>query len=140
MSEVEILWDELQKRNYTSWNIVSLITRAQILSIEEPQLATLMSGAGGTNHAFNNFAQRMQSIGDLLNNQGLLVLGKDGKLQQTSYGFGGGISEIYHEFMRDLSQLPLICPTRLSLDKSKAVVVVVTFLIMVKAAFSSTII
>lgn len=102
MSEVEIVFDELRKRDYSSWNIVSLLTRAQILSIEEPQLATLMSGAGGSNQAYNSFASRMESISQLLNNQGLLVLGKDGKLQQTQYGFGG-ISEMYHEFMKDLS-------------------------------------
>ena len=102
MSEVEIVFDELRKRDYSSWNIVSLLTRAQILSIEEPQLATLMSGAGGTNKAYAAFQQRMESISQLLNNQGLLVLGKDGKLQQTQYGFGG-VSEMYHEFMKDLA-------------------------------------
>lgn len=102
MSEVEIIFDELKKRDYSSWNIVSLLTRAQILSIEEPQLATLMSGAGGSNTAYNNFATRMESISQLLNNQGLLVLGKDGKLNQSQYSFGG-ISDVYHEFMKDLS-------------------------------------
>lgn len=102
MSEVEIVFDELRKRDYSSWNIVSLLTRAQILSIEEPQLSNLMSGAGGSNDAYNNFAQRMESISQLLNNQGLLVLGKDGKLNQSQYSFGG-ISDVYHEFMKDLS-------------------------------------
>lgn len=102
MSEVEIIFDELRKRDYSSWNIVSLLTRAQILSIEEPQLAGLMSGANGGNQAYTNFANRMESISKLLNNQGLLVLGKDGKLQQTTYGFGG-ISDVYHEFMKDLA-------------------------------------
>jgi hypothetical protein len=102
MSEVEIIFDELRKRDYSSWNIISLLTRAQILSIEEPQLATLMSGAGGSNAAFNSFAQRMEQISQLLNNQGLLVLGKDGKINQSQYSFGG-ISDVYHEFMKDLS-------------------------------------
>jgi phage-related protein (TIGR01555 family) len=100
MSEVEILFDELKKRDYSSWNIVSLLTRAQVLSVEDPQLATLMSGAGGTDKAFNQFVNRMEAISQLLNNQGLLVLGKDGHLQQTSYSFGG-ISDVYHEFMKD---------------------------------------
>ncbi len=102
MSEVEIIFDELQKRDYSSWNIVSLLTRAQILSIEEPQLATMMSGAGANNDAYTRFTERMQSISSLLNNQGLLVLGKDGKLNQSSYSFGG-ISDVYHEFMKDIS-------------------------------------
>jgi phage-related protein (TIGR01555 family) len=102
MSEVELIFDELRKRDYSSWNIVSLLTRAQILSVEEPQLAALMSGAGGSNEAYNNFVRRMESISQLLNNQGLLVLGKDGKLNQNSYTFGG-IADVYHEFMKDLS-------------------------------------
>ncbi len=102
MSEVEIIFDELRKRDYSSWNIVSLLTRAQIISIEEPQLATLMSGAGGSAKAYESFVQRMEAISQLLNNQGLLVLGKDGKVNQTSYGFGG-IADVYHEFMKDLA-------------------------------------
>lgn len=102
MSEVELIFDELKKRDYSSWNIVSLLTRAQILSISEPQLATLMSGAGGSNTSYNNFITRMEAISQTLNNQGLLILGKDGKLEQSTYSFGG-ISDVYHEFMKDLS-------------------------------------
>src|SRR3974390_147382 len=44
----------------------------------------------------------MQSISEQMNNQGLLILGKDGKLEQKTYSFGG-ISEVYHEFMKDLA-------------------------------------
>jgi phage-related protein (TIGR01555 family) len=101
MSEVEIVFDELRKRDYSSWNIVSLLTRAQILAISEPQLATLMGGTG-SNKTYAQFVERMESISQLLNNQGLLILGKDGHLEQTQYGFGG-VSEMYHEFMKDLS-------------------------------------
>ena len=102
MSEVEIIFDELKKRDYSSWNIVSLLTRANVLSITEPQLASLMSGVTGSNRAYQNFADRMQAITELLNNQGLLVLGKDGQVLQNSYGFGG-VADTYHEFMKDLA-------------------------------------
>jgi phage-related protein (TIGR01555 family) len=102
MSEVEIIFDELKKRDYSSWNIVSLLTRAQVLAVTDPQLATLMSGAGGTNQAFINFTNRMEAISQLMNNQGLMVLGKDSTLHQTSYGFGG-VADVYHEFMRDFA-------------------------------------
>jgi hypothetical protein len=44
----------------------------------------------------------MEDMSQLLNNQGLMILGKDGGLHQTGYGFGG-ISDVYHEFMKDLS-------------------------------------
>jgi len=102
MSEVEIIFDELKKRDYSSWNIVSLLTRAQVLTISEPQLATLMSGLGGSNDAYNQFVTRMAAMSEQMNNQGLMVLGKDGKLDSKSYGFGG-ISDVYHEFMKDLA-------------------------------------
>lgn len=102
MSEVELIFDELKKRDYSSWNIISLFSRAQVLSITEPQLATLMSGAGGPNAAYTAFAQRMETISQLLNNQGLMILGKDGKLDQSTYSFGG-MSDIYHEFMKDVA-------------------------------------
>lgn len=102
MSEVEVIFDELKKRDYSSWNIVSLLTRSQIMAIEEPQLATLMSGASGNNKTYTQFAQRMEAISQQLNNNGLLILGKDGKLANTTYGFGG-VSDVYHEFMKDLA-------------------------------------
>lgn len=102
MSEVELIFDELKKRDYSSWNIISLFTRAQVLSITEPQLATLMSGAGGPNAAYTAFAERMEKISQLLNNQGLMILGKDGKLESSQYSFGG-MSDIYHEFMKDVA-------------------------------------
>jgi len=102
MSEIEIIFDELKKRDYCSWNIVSLMARAQLLAITEPQLATLMSGAGGTNKNYNNFIDRMQQMSNMLNSQGIMILGKDGSLQNTSYGFGG-VADTYHEFMKDLA-------------------------------------
>jgi len=102
MSEVEVIFDELRKRDYSSWNIVSLLTRAQVLSIYEPQLAAMMSGANATNKTYNDYVERMQAISEQMNNQGLLILGKDGKLEQKTYSFGG-ISDVYHEFMKDLA-------------------------------------
>jgi len=102
MSEVEIIFEELKKRDYSSWNIVSLLTRAQVMSITEPMLASMMSGATSTNKGFNGFVERMEQISEQLNNQGLLILGKDGKLDNSTYSFGG-ISDVYHEFMKDLA-------------------------------------
>lgn len=102
MSEIEIIFDELRKRDYSSWNIVSLLTRAQVLAISEPQLASLMSGLNGTEKAYASFVERMEATSEQLNNQGLLILGKDGKLEQKNYSFGG-VSDVYHEFMKDLA-------------------------------------
>lgn len=102
MSEVELIFDELRKRDYSSWNIVSLLTRAQLLAITEPQLAPMMSGASASNKSFNNYIERMSQLSEGLNNNGLMLLGKDAQLHQTQYGFGG-VSQIYYEFMKDLA-------------------------------------
>jgi len=101
-AEVEVVFDEMKKRDYSSWNIVSLLTRAQVIAMVEPQLASMQAGAGGSNQAYTNYITKMQAISEMLNSQGLLLLGKDGKLDTHSYSFGG-VADVYHEFMKDLA-------------------------------------
>lgn len=102
LSEVEVIYDELQKRDYTSWNIVSLVTRAQVMWIKDDQLAQGMSGASKTNAAFNTYLARMSALAESMNNQGLGVVGKDGDIKSNSYSFGG-LSDIYNAFMADIA-------------------------------------
>lgn len=102
LSEIELLFDELKKRDYTSWNIVSLLTRAQLLSITEPELAAMQSGAAMNNQAFTRYMDRMRIISEGMNNQGLMVLGKDGAMNQHTYSFGG-VADVYSNFMLDIA-------------------------------------
>lgn len=102
LSEVELIYDELQKRDYTSWNIVSLITRAQILAVKDETLSQGMSGLAMTNQAYNVFVGRMEAMSAAMNNQGLLVLGKDGELSAHQNSFGG-LADIYNTFMLDIA-------------------------------------
>lgn len=102
LSEVELLFDELKKRDYTSWNIVSLVTRAQIMAIKDEELAQNMSGASKNTAAFNQYLERLTAISNTMNNQGLLINGKDGALESHQYSFGG-LAEIYNTFMLDIA-------------------------------------
>jgi phage-related protein (TIGR01555 family) len=102
LSEIELIFDELQKRDYTSWNIVSLITRAQIISVKDEQLAQSMSGLGKSNEAFNRYLERMDAMAQSMNNQGLLVVGKDGGLESNTYSFGG-LADVYETQMADVA-------------------------------------
>lgn len=112
MSEIELIYDELQKRDYTSWNIVSLLTRAQIMAMKDPELAQKQSGALMSNDLFNQYLQRMSQISEGLNNQGLLVLGKDGGIESHQYSFGG-LADVYNTFMLDVSGAAEIPVSRL---------------------------
>lgn len=112
LSEVEIIFDELQKRDYASWNIISLLTRAQIMSVKDDQLAQSMSGAGKSNQAFNQYLDRMDAMAQSMNNQGLLVVGKDGGIESTTYSFGG-LADLYNTFMMDVAGAAEIPVSRL---------------------------
>ena len=89
LGEPEILFDELKKNDYASWNIISLLTRAQIMSVTDADLASKMSGLGSTNKAYEQYVARMEVMSQAMNNQGLMVLGKDGVLHSNTYSFGG---------------------------------------------------
>lgn len=112
LSEIEVVFDELQKRDYTSWNIVSLVTRAQILAVKDETLAQSMSGASKTNEAYNRYVARMSSMSQSMNNQGLMVVGEKGGIESHQYSFGG-LSDIYNAFMADIAGAAEIPMSRL---------------------------
>lgn len=112
LSEVEVILDELQKRDYSSWNIVSLITRAQLLAVKDTQLAQKMSGASMNNASFNQYLNRMDAMAQSMNNQGLLVVGEDGGIEATQFSFGG-LAEIYSAQMADIAGAAEIPMSRL---------------------------
>lgn len=102
ISEIEVMYDELNKRNNTSWNIASLIFRANILELKHKDLAQLLSGVGTNATAAARFAQVLQAQNELMSNQGLFVSDSEsGGLAQHSYSFGG-IADVYINFMMDI--------------------------------------
>jgi phage-related protein (TIGR01555 family) len=102
ISELEIAFEEIRKRDNMSWSILQLLFRAQILTQKNPELAQLLSGAGASAKAQQQFANVMQAQNELLSNQSMLILGKDAELQSHQYTFGG-VSEIYQQFQMDIS-------------------------------------
>jgi phage-related protein (TIGR01555 family) len=100
-SEVEVFYEELKKRDNTSWNLASLIFRANILSIRQKDLSQMLSGLGMNQNALKNFTSAMRAITDLMSNQGMLVLPEEGGMEQHSYSFSG-IAEVYEQFKQDI--------------------------------------
>jgi len=72
-----------------SSNALSLTYRANILGMRVPELEQLMSGLGSNQKTAQKFEQRMEKLNSMLDNQSLVLLGKDGELSQTQYSFAG---------------------------------------------------
>lgn len=97
ISVIELAFEELRKRDNASWNILQLMFRAQILTQVNPDLASIVSGLGASQAAAQKYYQIMESQNQLLSNQSMLILPKDGKLESHQYTFGG-ISEVLDRF------------------------------------------
>jgi phage-related protein (TIGR01555 family) len=97
ISVLELAFEELRKRDNASWNILQLMFRAQILTQVNPDLASIVSGLGASQQAAQKYYQIMEQQNQLLSNQSMLVLPKDGKLESHQYTFGG-ISEVLDRF------------------------------------------
>jgi len=72
-----------------SSNALSLTYRANILGMRVPELEQMLSGLGVNQKTAQNFERRMQKLNEMLDNQSLVLLGKEGELSQTQYSFAG---------------------------------------------------
>lgn len=101
VSEVEIFFEELRKRDNTSWNLANLIFRANIFAIRQPDLASMLSGMGSSQAAQQRFASALEAMNHTMSNQGLLILPEKGSAENHSYSFGG-LGEVYMHFKEDI--------------------------------------
>lgn len=109
ISVLEPVFQELQKRDNVSWNIVNLTFRANILGMKFPELAQLLSGLGGSAQFDQKFQERMQAVNHLISNQSLVPLPTDGSIESTSYSFAG-LGEVMTQTCLDISgaaQIPV---------------------------------
>jgi phage-related protein (TIGR01555 family) len=113
ISELELIWEELRKRDNASFSILALLFRANILGYKNKELAGLLSGLGGTQTAAKNFAVRMQAINELISNQSMMVMGnEEDEMYSTQYTFAG-IGDVYAQFQMDIAGAAHIPVTRL---------------------------
>jgi phage-related protein (TIGR01555 family) len=112
ISSLEPAYEEIRKRDNMSWNILSLTYRANLISMVNPELAQMLSGLGMSQQALVNFTARMQQMNQMLSNQNMLIVGKDGDVKSSSYGFSG-LDSIYEQFQLDIAGAAEIPATRL---------------------------
>lgn len=101
ISEVEVMFDELKKRDNTSWNIASLIFRANIVAIRSKELAGMLSGLNSSQAAQQRLFQALQAQSQLMSNQGMMVVPEEGGLDEHQYSFGG-VADVYEAFREDI--------------------------------------
>lgn len=112
ISVLELVWEELKKRDNASWSILQLLFRANLIAQTNPELAQLLSGVGMSQQALQQFSSRMQAQNELLSNQSMLVLPEKGQMQAIQYSFAG-IGEVYAQFQMDVAGAARSTVTRL---------------------------
>jgi phage-related protein (TIGR01555 family) len=110
VSEIEHIYDELRKRDNTSWNIANLIFRAYLITLKMKDLDQIL--AAGDERSQQDLYNVVQAQNWLMSNQGMLALGADDSLDSKAYSFAG-LSEVYEEFMMDISGAAEIPATKL---------------------------
>lgn len=109
-SEVEIVFDELKKRDNTSWNIAQLIFLANLRVLKMEGMGELL--AIGDDKAQRDMYNTVQAQNWLMSNMGLYLLGEKDDFATHQYSFGG-LNEIYESFMLDMAGASKIPVTKL---------------------------
>jgi phage-related protein (TIGR01555 family) len=99
-SELEHLWEELQKRSSTSANIAQLVFQANITTLKISDFGDAL--AMGTEQQKQQIREAMMDQNRFRTSFGLQLLSAGDSLENHPYAFGG-LAEIYEQFMLDMA-------------------------------------
>ena len=109
-SELEHIWEELQKRSATSANIAQLVFQANVTTLKMGRFGEHM--AYGTEHQQQGIMHAIEQENRMRTSYGLQLLSAEDSMETHSYSFGG-LSEIYESFMMDMAGAAEIPATKL---------------------------
>ena len=109
-SELEHIYDELQKRNATSANIAQLVFQANVTTLKMGDFGEAM--ALGTDEQRANVAAAVEMENRFRTSYGLQLLSADDTMENHQYTFSG-LSDIYEQFMLDICGAAEIPATKL---------------------------
>ncbi|SFE43778.1 hypothetical protein SAMN04487969_102514 [Paenibacillus algorifonticola] len=109
-SEVEVIFDELKKRDNTSFNISSLVFLANLRVMKMGDLGQLLAvqDQQGQSDLYNT----LQAQNWLMSNMGIHVMDKEDAFETHQYSFAG-LNDIYESFMLDIAGAAQIPVTKL---------------------------
>lgn len=110
VSEIEHVYEELNKRNTTSANIAQLIFQAHLRVLKMENLGQDL--AFGDPAMASDLYNTLQAQNKLMNNMSLQVMSKDDDFQTFQYTFSG-LSDVYELFMNDIAGACEIPSTKL---------------------------
>lgn len=109
-SELEHVYEELQKRNATSANIAQLVFQANVSAIKMGNFGEML--AMGTEQQKAKIMEAVFQMNRIKNNFGLMLMSNEDNYEQHPYSFTG-IAEVYESFMMDMAGAAEIPATKL---------------------------
>ncbi len=109
-SELEHVWDELQKRSATSANIAQLVFQANITTLKVSDFGDIL--ASGTDRQKQDILSAVRQENRLRTSFGLQIMGRDDQMETHPYSFSG-LGDIYESFMMDMAGAAEIPATKL---------------------------
>ena len=109
-SELEHIWDELQKRSATSANIAQLIFQANITTLKMGDLGEHL--AYGSESMRGKVMETLTNENRLRTSYGIQLMSAEDSLETHAYTFSG-LSDVYESFMMDMAGAAEIPATKL---------------------------
>ena len=109
-SELEHIWDELQKRSAASANIAQLIFQANVTVLKMGDFGGNL--AGGSERMRETLFKSIMNENRLKTSYGVQVMSAEDSMETHSYSFAG-LSDIYESFMMDMAGAAEIPATKL---------------------------
>lgn len=110
MSELEHVYDELNKRNSTSANIAQLVFQAHLRVLKMDKFGQAL--AFMDQRSQQALYRTLEAQNKLMNNMSLQIMSKDDEFQTFQYTFSG-LSDVYEQFMMDVAGAAEIPVTKL---------------------------
>lgn len=109
-SELEHIFDELAKRDNTSWNIAALVFQANLLVNKVEGLDQLLSVSDAQMQ--QDYFNVKSAQNKMRSNSAMMIIGKEDEVNAVQYTFSG-LNDIYESFMMDVAGAAEIPVTKL---------------------------
>lgn len=109
-SVIESIFDDLRKRDNVSWNIAQLTFMANLRVLKMQDMGQLLSAADTQSQ--KELYDTIQKQNWLMSNMGIQLMDAADSMESHQYSFSG-ISDVYQQFMMDISGAAQIPATKL---------------------------
>lgn len=102
MSELEPIFQEMQRRDFIESGIADLVSRAHVLVLKDELLGQMLSGVGMTQQQYTDYVMRMRAVSESISTNGILALSESQDLSTQTYTFSG-LRDIHDSSMENIA-------------------------------------